>query len=116
MEATVILMRCKKNKALSGIRVQKMEDDNWWMTWAFGISEKSAKNEGFSQHYSLKGMCGTSDYPGCPYCKSPGFVVCGNCNNLTCYDGEKNITCAWCGQHLDNIVISDKFELSGGGY
>jgi len=116
MEATVILMRCKKNKALSGIRVQKMEDDNWWLTWSFAVSEKSAKKEGFSQHYTLKGMYNTAEYPGCPYCESKGFVVCNKCQNLTCYSGEKSLNCAWCGNFLDNIVGADNFELSGGGY
>ena len=116
MEATVILMRCKINKGLSGIRVQKMVDGKWARTWSFKINERIAKNENFSDDLQLEGMLPTVDFPGCPYCGSKGFVICNKCKKMTCRANESVMTCSWCGNKLSNMVISTKFDLSGGDY
>ena len=42
IEAAVITAKCSKGKRTYGIRIQKMEDGDWWRTWAFPIDEKRA--------------------------------------------------------------------------
>ena len=47
MKASVILIRCSRNKSVFGARTQQMNDDDWWRTWAFAIDEDRAKREGY---------------------------------------------------------------------
>ena len=57
-----------------------------------------------------------TEYPGCPYCGSTGWVRCGKCGKLTCYNGEGNsFTCAWC-KSSGKLQIAETFDLTGGGY
>jgi hypothetical protein len=48
---------------------------------------------------AVRGGFGTTpDYPGCPYCGADGFVHCGRCKELSCYDDSWEIfTCPRCG-------------------
>ena len=43
MDAAVILAKCYKTKKMYGMRSQKMNDGDWWRTWAFPIDEKRAR-------------------------------------------------------------------------
>ena len=75
MEASIVVMMCGTSKKLSGVRVQKMEDGDWYRTWAFPLNAKTASHEGYNQtriHGSLKTIDG---YPGCPHCGSKGFFL-----------------------------------------
>ena len=115
MEASVILMRCAKNHSLYGVRIQKMEDGDWWRTWTFPVDEKRAKKEGYDQEKIRGNFYSTEDFPGCPYCKSKSFVKCNKCYKLACWNGEAVIDCPWCGIHMENIVpATEKFDVSGG--
>ena len=115
MEAAVLLARCTKRKQLYGIRTQKMEDGDGWRTWAFPIDERRAKSEGYDITPVQGNLYHTKDYPGCPYCKAKSFVLCHKCRKLSCWNGEKEVVCAWCGEELKNIVTAtEKFNLSGG--
>ena len=98
-EAKVILARCERNKKLFGMRIEKQETNrnSWLMNWAFQIDEDKARSEGFDSERVLGNIDITNDYPGCPYCESAGFVVCGNCGRLCCWSDSSNHTCAWCG-------------------
>ena len=49
MNASVILIRCPKNKSVFGARTQQMNDSDWWRTWAFAIDENRAKRVGYDQ-------------------------------------------------------------------
>jgi len=115
MEAAVIVAKCSKNGQTYGMRTQKMNDGDWWRTWAFSIDEKKAKKEGYDVTKVQGNMYHTEEYPGCPYCRTKSFVQCNKCGKLTCWNGETEMMCAWCGNNMDNIVsATEKFNLSGG--
>lgn len=117
MEANVILMRCARVSKSYGVRIQLMEDGDWYRTWAFPINEKAARVEGFDKTPIRGNLFVIDEYPGCPYCGTKDFVQCGKCSKLTCYNGEESYKCQWCGQVMNNIVsATDKFELSGGAF
>ena len=117
MEAVIIMQKCSKKKAMFGVRVEKMSDGDWWRTWAFPMKETQARNEGYDKNSVRGNMYATEDFPGCPYCESTGFVQCGICKKLTCWNGESSMDCGWCGKKMNNIVVSkDGFELSGGKF
>lgn len=115
MEAEVILAKCPKNNRTYGMRTQKMSDGDWWRTWAFPINEKKAHNEGYDITEVKGGLNPMEEYPGCPYCGTKGFVQCGRCRKLSCYNGEEQIVCKWCGNLMSNFVTSESFDVSGGG-
>lgn len=115
MKASVILIRCSRNKSVFGARTQQMNDDDWWRTWAFAIDEDRANREGYDLETVKGNLYCTDEYPGCPYCGTKSFVQCNKCGKLTCWNGETILDCQWCGNHMDNIVeASDKFTVSGG--
>jgi hypothetical protein len=95
MEANVILAKCEKTGKTFGIRVEKR--DNYWVrTWAFPISDKAAKHEGFDDVEISGNFISASGYPGCPHCEARRVIICG-CGKLSCYNGAETSTCRWCG-------------------
>lgn len=37
------------------------------------------------------------EYEGCPHCSNTGLFVCGDCDNLACWDVTTNpVVCPWC--------------------
>ncbi len=116
VNAQIVLMRCKTNKKLSGIRIEQTENGSWKMNWAFPINEEIARNEGFDKTNLTADIYIDNEYPGCPICGAKGFVRCGSCGKLTCYDNEISLNCAWCSNFMDNITESDEFDLSVGDY
>lgn len=112
MEASIVVMMCGTSKKLSGVRVQKMEDGDWYRTWAFPLNAKTASHEGYNQtriHGSLKTIDG---YPGCPHCGSKGFFLCYKCNKVVCWNGiDTNVTCPWCGVTA-SINVVDSFDVN----
>ena len=115
MEAAVILAKCTRRKLVYGMRTQKMDDGDWWRTWAFPLDEYNARNEGYDKTIVQGNMYYTKEYPGCPYCKTKNFVQCGKCKKLSCWNSETKLTCLWCGNNMDSIVTTEeRFNLSGG--
>ena len=115
MEAAIILAKCKNRNYTYGIRIQKMDDGDWWRTWAFPIDEQRGNREGYGITRIQGNMFYKEGYPGCPYCKTMDFVQCGKCSKLTCFKGENSMICSWCGNSMNNITpASDKFNVSGG--
>ena len=112
LKATVILTKCTSGNATFGTRIQ-YEGGDWYRTWAFKIPESIAKNEGFDKTPVQGSLNAVQGFEGCPYCGTFGFVQCGKCNKLTCWNGESSITCGWCGHHMTSLTSSDTFELSG---
>ncbi len=96
-EARIALCKCKETKKIYGVRMEKAQG-GWNCTWAFPISEDSAKREGYNATI-LKGNIGfTKEYKGCPYCGTIPFTVCGSCQRLNCKTVTGNyFTCEWCG-------------------
>ncbi len=115
IEAAVITAKCSKGKQTYGIRIQKMEDGDWWRTWAFPIDEKRASKESYDATKAQGNLYVTEGYPGCPYCGTKGFVQCGSCHKLSCWNGESRLVCPWCGSEMKEIVSAkEKFDVSGG--
>ena len=114
MEANILLFKCPKEKQIFGVRVQKMSDGDWYRTWAFKIKPNNAKNEGYDKTMVQGNMYATEEYPGCPHCGAIGFVQCGHCQKITCWNGETSMVCQWCGTTMNDIVTAtDKFSISG---
>ncbi len=116
IEANILLCKCSKESQMYGVRVQKMQDGDWWRTWAFKIKPRNAKSEGYDAVPIQGSLNQTKEYPGCPYCGTSGFVQCGQCNKITCYKGESSLICSWCGRKLENFVTEEKFDVSGNGF
>lgn len=96
-EARIAMCKCKETKKLYGVRMQR-EGSGWKYTWAFPIEEKSAKREGYHDTELMGSIEPDEEYPGCPYCSTKYFVVCGGCKKLNCNVGVGNtFKCEWCG-------------------
>ncbi len=96
MEARIGLCKCREGKRMYGIRFEKKER-GWKMTWAFPIKESVAKREGYGDTKIVGDIEVPEEYPGCPYCGSKYFVVCG-CGKLTCNNFPMGqFKCEWCG-------------------
>ncbi len=114
VRANVVLARCTESHKLYGMRVQQHGND-WVRTWAFPIHEDVAVKEGFDKVQIQGRLNTTADYPGCPYCGTRYFFVCGKCRKMNCYHKEDTTVCEWCG---DSSATSeaDSFRVTGGGY
>jgi hypothetical protein len=116
MTATVVMARCQVTKAPFGIRMEKRGAD-WYCTWAYPISEKNAKKEGYDKQPITGEVHIAEGYPGCPHCRTAfDFYICtreyGGCGGVSCYDGKGHITCPSCGWHTP--VVSGSKGLEGG--
>lgn len=117
MEANILLVKCPPKKKMFGVRIQKMSDNDWWRTWAFELNAEQAKNEGYDATKVQGNLNALDEYPGCPYCGTYGFVQCGKCEKISCWNGESSMVCPWCNTNLTNIVTAtDKFEVTGGAF
>ncbi len=116
VNAQVLLVRCKKNRQTFGVRIEQEKGTTWKMTWAFPLTDERASHEGFGQFKLSVDCYATEEYPGCPHCKSTGYVRCGKCGKLTCWEGENTSTCAWCGVKLTDIAYRGAMDVEGGQY
>ena len=64
MNAMVILQKCGQSGKTFGIRVQQMEDGEWYETWAFPIDEARAGREGYTSMNIKSFLPQTAEYPG----------------------------------------------------
>lgn len=112
MDASVVLIKCTRAKKLFGVRIQLMDDGDWWRTWAFKIDDRYVKNEHYDTNRVVGNLFPTEEYPRCPYCEANAFVQCGNCQHLSCWHGEKSLMC---GETLMFSIVSttDKIEIAG---
>ena len=114
-EVTIIQTRCQRSKQLFGIRAEKIREGEWLCNWAFKMSEKTAANEQYGETPVSGRMAFDAEYPGCPYCGTIGWFICGKCGRVTCYSGESTTTCGWCGNTAP-CTVGDRFDLKGTGY
>lgn len=116
-EGMVVLGHCSRAKRPFGITAVRYGRE-WAFTWAFPLTEKVAKSEGFDQNAAKGDIVHTEDYPGCPYCHTKAWVQCCQCHRFLCYtdDGSDYFKCPHCGIEggIDRNVT--EFDLSGGGY
>lgn len=111
-EAQIILAKCNP-KQLYGIRVEKQESQ-WLMTWAFPLNEQKANSEGFSKIMLSGNFEPDTKYPGCPYCGTKFFITC-SCGKISCYhEGDKIVTCHWCG-NSGEAEQTETDNVAGGG-
>lgn len=97
IEAKVALAKCREGRKAFGVRLEKIEN-GWKYDWAFKLNEDRAKKEGYGDTKIVGNIYADPNYPGCPYCKSNSFIVCGGCGKLNCFNDEtKSFTCGWCG-------------------
>ena len=82
--------------------------------WAFKIDKDKAHREGYDEHSVTGSVEIDSEYPGCPYCGSKQFYICG-CGKIICYHGERVVTCPSCGQRGEITTVSE-INIKGGGY
>lgn len=117
MEANILIVKCPRSKGIFGVRIQKMEDGDWWRTWAFKIRDHQARDEGYMETQVMGNLNAVEEYPGCPYCGTKGFVQCGRCKKISCWKNETSMVCPWCGNEMDSIVTAtDKFKVTGGKF
>lgn len=115
MEAAVIMQMCTRTKRPFGVRTQKMEDGDWYRTWSFVIDQRRAHAEGYDVTPVRGNLYAIGEYPGCPHCGSMNFVQCNACMKISCWNQETRLTCPWCSNRMNHIVVAtDKFDLSGG--
>ena len=117
MDAKVLIFRCTRGKQPYGVRVQRMEDGDWWRTWAFKINFQVARDEGYDRNQIQGNLYATDEFPGCPHCGTHGFVQCGVCKKVTCWTDETRMECSWCGVMMEGIVAAtDKFTVTGDSF
>lgn len=111
--ATVICAKCHKTGKLFGIRTEK-KSSGWAFTWAFPMTEESAKSEGYDETVIDEAIDTDENYPGCPYCKAKRFIQC-DCGKISCFNDDKKFTCKFCG--LQGEVTTGEWDaVFGGGY
>lgn len=86
--------------------------DNWRLQRSFEVDDCVANCIGPQEE-----IYGNFDfdqrYRGCPYCHSQGFVRCGVCGKLSCWDGG-DYHCPWCGSHGE-VQTTNSMNLHAGG-
>jgi len=111
MEASVIIAKCDQIRKVFGVRIQRMEDGDWYRTWAFKINENVARREGYDNARIIGSLCKTEGFPGCPYCGSLGFYQCGTCQRIACWNAVNiRVICPWCNAASD-ITLQDSFDV-----
>ncbi|EFH80218.1 TerY-C metal binding domain-containing protein [Ktedonobacter racemifer] len=96
----IVVSRCAQQKKGFCIRFEEKVPGQWFADWAFSIQEQQARREGYDSNEINGSILIDKAYPGCPYCESEGFVLCGACNKVACYDGSSHqVLCPWCGNH-----------------
>ena len=115
MEAAVIIAKCPKTKRPYGIRVQKMEDLDWWHTWSFEIDEARAASEGYDSNVIEGNLYALDSYPGCPYCGGRTYFYC-SCGRISC-GGPNGVdfTCPWCGETCKPVSLTHKITVQDRG-
>jgi len=117
MEVNILLVKCPSSHNTFGVRIQKMNDGDWWRTWAFKVKLEQAQSEGYDETQVKGTLKATEEYPGCPHCGAMGFVQCGQCKKISCWHGEEAMVCPWCKTKMTNIVsTTSKFDVTSGKF
>ena len=113
MRAEIILMKCPEGRKIFGVRTEERNGD-WFRTWAFKISERTAANEGFDKTVIRGNLYADDEYNGCPYCGATAFVQCGRCGKLSCWNNESKMSCGWCGLTGETRQLEDEIDVKAG--
>jgi len=111
----IVTGRCSQSKAGFGIRFERHSSTHQWIaTWAFPVKEAAAKREGYDKSQIGGSFAIEPTFPGCPHCQGKGFVKCGGCGKVACWNGEsQTVTCPWCSQ--DGCLGGQVEILEAGG-
>lgn len=109
----VVMASCQKTGKHFGITTVRQGKD-YHFTWAFKLSEASAKKEGFDKNKVNGNIFNDAEFPGCPHCGAQTWYQCGKCKRFVCMnDSATWVKCPECGFE-GGVVASDNFDLSGG--
>lgn len=112
--AFAVLGMCSRVNQPFGMTVDPISRSQMKIVWAFKISADKARREGYDKTSMRGSVVFDDEFPGCPYCESHDFYVCGNCGTVVCFNNEEHVKCPKCGNESD-VVVSDEINLSGGG-
>ena len=113
-KATVLVVKCRETNEPFGIRVEKKEDGKWHETWAFKITAAAASREKYEDKIADGVFQLDQEFPGCPYCGSKRWFIC-SCGKITCWNGEHELACAWCGKK-GKIKTATTIDVTGDGF
>lgn len=110
----IALARCEQSHLLFGVRVEERSSRVWAVTWSFLIQESSAHRERYADTEIQGSITLASEYPGCPGCGAGSVVVCG-CpeGRVTCWGGQPENICAWCGARGRPSGTMDRLRTRG---
>lgn len=113
----IIPAKCQRTGSMYGIRAEKT-GGAWHLNWSFPMPEDESARENFNENKISGKIVIDQEYPGCPHCGGKGFVHCGQCGKLSCWDEEdKNFTCHHCGYEGQIGGSAEEFgEIKVGDY
>ncbi len=92
-----------------------------WDGSAYGLVAASRQRPGSSLPAESRGQIQatfgtTPQYPGCPGCGASGFVRCGQCQNLSCWEEAWEVFhCPTCGNSGKVVGVIDRLSDLGTG-
>ena len=117
-KAFATLACCEKTKRYFGITVDETLPGTpgfYSFVWSFKIDKDKAMREGYDSNKVTGSIILDGGYPGCPYCESKDFVVCGRCGKVICWHGQSSGTCPHCGC-TSRVATADTLDITGGGF
>lgn len=115
--AVIVPAKCQRTGKMYGMRAEA-QADGWHLTWAFELPEDVASREHFGESKISGRIMIDAEYPGCPYCGGRGFVHCGQCGKLSCWDeSDMKFKCHHCGYSGMIGGSAEEFgEIKAGDY
>lgn len=114
-KAFAIIAKCSRTQNTFGITVNPLSDNQFALIWAFRMKDGQGKREGYENQHVKGSVIFDENFNGCPYCGSKQFYLCSNCGKVSCFHGEKEVTCPTCGTR-SVVRMVEEIELTGGGY
>lgn len=112
--AFAVLAICEETKKNFGITIDP-KGSNLKFVWAFKIDKAMAHRERFDSHKVRGTIVLDENFKGCPYCHVKKFFICDCCGTISCYHGQRHVTCLSCGASGE-IQAVEGVELKGGGF
>ena len=88
--------------------MQTDDGEIWHKTWAFPVDVNRAGREGYGKQNCEGYFINDDSFPGCPCCGAKQVIFCGYCSRASCWNGETEMDCAWCGKRIEGIHITEE--------